>query len=84
MKLKEFTEKNLKLLMEMDERGGVTSKSQRTYTPFAFYLNIGFLKNNGLVFENGTDKNNRKVWRLTEKGKKFVKHLKAIEEVLNG
>lgn len=83
LKITKFSDNNLRLLIEMEKKN-VTSRSQETYSPFAFYLNIGFLKKHNLVKENGYDNNRRKMWGLTDTGKILVEHLKEIEEILHG
>lgn len=82
MKITELTKNNISLLIEMSKKNSITSREQKTYSPFAFYLNIGFLKDKGLVMENGIDNNLRKKWCLTEKGKALVEYIQRIEELL--
>ncbi|MEM1553149.1 MAG: hypothetical protein QXH03_10865 [Candidatus Bathyarchaeia archaeon] len=40
------------------------------------------LKKMGLIYCDGVDNKNFKIWKLTEKGKEVVKHLKRIEELV--
>ncbi len=84
MKITKFTRNQLKLLLEIYDKGEVTSATQKTYWRYAFYLNISSLNDAGLVVEKGVNKNNQKVWTLTPVGREVVRHLKAIEEVLGG
>jgi len=82
MKLSKLTEKQMKLLLEILNKGSVTSATQKTYWRYAFYLNITSLNDMGLVEQKGTEANNRKIWKLTEKGVKIATYLKKIEESL--
>jgi DNA-binding PadR family transcriptional regulator len=87
MEISNFTDKNFRLLAEMHdkyEKKLVTARDQNTYSPFAFYLNIIYLKDKGLVAENGTNEKNRKEWRLTKKGKIMIEKVMEIEEILKG
>jgi len=78
-----FTRSEIKLLKEINEKGSVTSSTQRSYfLKISFYLAIGKLKKYGLVQQNGFTKSNEKIWQLTEKGKKFVKAYEKLEKML--
>jgi len=80
MKLLRLPRNCIRLLMEIAEKGKVTTRSQTIYSPFAFYLNKGELEKYGLITCDGVDKNRRNEWILTKKGKTIAEHLKIIEE----
>lgn len=84
MILTRFSSKHIELLQEIEKRQKTTSREQNTYSPFAFYMNIGMLKRYGLVCENGTGDNGRKCWSLTQKGKEFLRHIREAEKILGG
>jgi len=77
----QLTKKNVLLLMELGHKGAVSTREQTVYSPFAFYLNIGILKQFGLI-QDFMQKENRKNWVLTDRGLKFVELIKKIEKVL--
>lgn len=83
MILTRFSSKQIELLEEMLKKQKTTAREQSTYSPFAFYMNIGMLKKYGLVYENGTD-NGRKHWSLTKKGVRFINCIMEAEKILGG
>jgi predicted transcriptional regulator len=77
-----LSDRNIDLLVEIEKKKKITAQEQTIYTPFAFYLNIGFLSKYGIVASNGFSENNRKEWELTSKGKEVLKHLKKAEQIM--
>lgn len=80
-----FTDRQIEL-MRLMEKKSLTAREQPIYSPFAFYMNIGRLDNLGLVKENNNNNetnSNRKLWSLTEKGKKFMVVVKEMEMILD-
>jgi len=82
MLLTRFSSKHIELLLEIEKKERTTAREQAIYSPFAFYMNIGMLKHYGLVYEDGIQANNRKMWKLTKRGFEFISYVRAIEEVL--
>jgi predicted transcriptional regulator len=81
--LMNFSKNNIMLMLEMEKKP-ITSREQKTYSPFSFYLNINFLRKHGLVINNGfSEDGSRKAWCLTIKGKKIIYHIKAIDKILH-
>lgn len=81
IEITKFSAKQMELLLTM-EKGRITARRQNVYSPFAFYLNIGTLKQYGLAEEDGVGDDNRKFWKLTKRGKRFLELFNEIEEVL--
>lgn len=77
-----FSSKNLELLLEISRKQKTTAREQSTYSPFAFYMNIGMLRRYGLVCEDGIEGNGRKMWKLTKDGVMFLDYMNKVEEVL--
>lgn len=80
--LKDGKDLKVTLLLKMDEEP-ITKNSQKIYiSSLGYYRAISTLKKFGLIECVGVDKNNRKIWKLTEKGKKFVSLIKEIKKLL--
>lgn len=59
------------------------SKSENPF--FGYYMHIWYLRDLGLIKENGMNERGQKIWSLNEKGVEVAKKLKEIEEmVFNG
>lgn len=82
MEITKFTTNQLRFLIELNKKGSVTIKTQTIYTPFAFYLNKGDLEKKNLIINDGVNEKNQKIWKLTDKGKRFIEHLEKIEKIL--
>jgi predicted transcriptional regulator len=73
------TKKVVDFLLLMEKQGNVTKNTQKIlYTP-QYYIMKSYLKNFGLIEQNGTHLT-QKVWVLTEKGKKIAHYFKKIRE----
>lgn len=71
------------LLLQIDKEGFVTRKTQKVYlSSIGFFLALKWLKEKNLVFCDGVDNNNYKVWKLSKKGREVVGYLKKIEELV--
>ncbi|MGB9693663.1 MAG: hypothetical protein ACPLYF_02350 [Fervidobacterium sp.] len=71
------------LLLQIDKDGFVTRKTQKVYlSTIGFFIAMKWLKEKGFIVNNGTDKNNYKIWVLTEKGKELVAAIKKIEGLI--
>ena len=82
MLMTRFSSKHIDLLLEIEKKQRTTAREQVVYSPFAFYMNIGMLRHYGLVYEDGIMENNRKMWKLTNRGHEFLQYVRAMEEVL--
>ncbi|MEM1543728.1 MAG: hypothetical protein QW795_03500 [Candidatus Bathyarchaeia archaeon] len=70
------------LLLQIDKDGYITRKTQKVYlSMIGFFIAMKWLKEKELIFNDGFDKNNFKIWKLTKKGKEVVECLKKIEEL---
>jgi predicted transcriptional regulator len=73
--------KKLKILLELEEPK--SWKDTKVYLTYVGWWNAQkFLKERGIITENGVDEKGRKIWKLTDKGKKLVEHIKAIKMLL--
>jgi len=82
MLFKKGRDLKITLLFKMDKTP-ITRNNQSLYvSALGYYKAISFLKKHGLIECIGVDKNNQKIWKLTEKGKKFVSLLKEIKTLL--
>jgi predicted transcriptional regulator len=73
--------KKLKILLEFEEPK--SWKDTKVYLTYVGWWNAQkFLKERGIITENGVDEKGRKIWKLTDKGKKLVEHIKAIKMLL--
>jgi hypothetical protein len=71
------------LLNQISKEGYVTRKTQKVYISIiGFYLAIKWLKERNLVYCNGVDENEYKIWKLTNKGVMLVKYLNKISELI--
>lgn len=82
MILTRFSSKQVELLEEIERKQRTTAREQGTYSPFAFYMNIGMLKKYGLVCENGISNGGRKHWSLTKRGVQFLEYVRFAERLL--
>jgi len=72
------------LLLEIYEKGSVSSDTQSIYSSLAFYFAIRDLKKLGLVEETKDFKGGEvKSWKLTKKGAEIAKRLKEVKVMLN-
>ena len=79
-----FNSKDLKikLLLSMNEKP-ITKREQKIYiSSLGYYNAIRFFKKKGLIKCDGVDERGQKIWKLTEKGKKFVNLLCEIKKLL--
>ncbi|MFQ6118299.1 MAG: hypothetical protein ACE5KE_00265 [Methanosarcinales archaeon] len=82
MDILRFSKKNLELLKLLKKKKFITINNQKVYgSRLGFYLNIWFLRDNGIVDVNGINIRKQKIWGLTEKGYRLVDLLKQIEEL---
>lgn len=61
--------------------GQVTKKTQSFYHGLGYYLMIWNLRDMGILAEDGTNANNEKIWRLTDKGTEVAGLLKKIRDM---
>lgn len=72
-----------RLLLQIDRDGFITRKTQKIYlSSIGFFIAMKWLKEKGLVFCDGVDEKNCKIWKLSEKGKELVKCIKKMEELI--
>ena len=76
-----MTKKNIELLLEIEKKVSVTSRSQLVYPRYGFFMNVGGLSDAGLIISEGKDNLNRKIWKLTSKGKKFMDSLREADKI---
>lgn len=78
MDLECFSKNKIKFLIELYNLGYHTRKTQKIWNSLvAYYLNTWLLRDNGLIREDGFEKNNKK-WTLTEKGKRLVEFILGL------
>jgi len=71
----------LRLLLELEK--GSSWKETRLYATYlGWYKAAKVLKEKGIIEEKGTDDKGRKIWGLTDKGKKIVELLKEIRDLI--
>ena len=76
-----LTEKNVLILKEMKEKGFITRTPKIYKAALGFYINIWFLRDEGLVHSLGSDREYRKKWCLTEKGRKIISLVEEIYRI---
>jgi len=80
-----LTRKVQDFLLYIYEKGQITRKTQPFYTfSMSYYMMISYLKNLGLIVQNGFTENNEKIWVLSEKGKRVCSLLKKIRKLMEG
>lgn len=71
------------LIFQISKEGFITRKTQKVYlSSIGFFIAMKQLKDKGLVYCDGIDNNNFKIWKLTKKGEKLVELLKKAEELM--
>jgi predicted transcriptional regulator len=68
------------LLLFLDKKQ--ITKSNQPLDQVRYYFMISYLKNNGLIVQNGFHEN-QKIWVLSEKGYKIAQLIKKIYEVMS-
>lgn len=83
MRFEEITEKNVMLLRLADDRNGAVEREQTIYSQLAFYNAVDSLKKKGLIEDCGysRSRNNRKIWRITQKGIRLLELIDEIERM---
>jgi len=71
----------LRLLLEL-ERGSSWKETRFYATYLGWYKASKTLKEKGIIEEKGIDNKGRKIWGLTDKGKKIVELLKELRELI--
>jgi predicted transcriptional regulator len=71
----------LRLLLEL-ERGSSWKETRLYATYLGWYKAARILKDKGIIEEKGVDNKGRKIWGLTDKGKKIVELLKEIRDLI--
>lgn len=61
--------------------GQVTKKTQSFYRGLGYYMMVWNLRDLGILAEDGKNKNNEKIWRLTDKGVEVAEFLKKIRDL---
>ena len=64
-------------------KNGYIKRSLQSYDPVRYYTMIYYLRSNGLIYHDGNDERNQKVWKLTDKGLKVAKIIKELKEILD-
>jgi DNA-binding MarR family transcriptional regulator len=82
MKINALSDKNIDLLMLLDQKKEITSRTQQLYGGLGFYAAKRLLVGMNLVEDSYTNEDREKIIKLTERGKKIVDLIKKIEEVL--
>jgi len=78
-----FNKYLVNLMMEMDNKGVITRKSQSVYkSSLGFFLALKWLKSFDLIECDGVNKDRLKRWKLNDRGKKVVFHLKSVRRIL--
>jgi hypothetical protein len=71
------------LLEEIKDKGHVTRETQTVYkSSIGFFLAMKWLKEHNLIVCDGVDEKNYKIWALNLNGKKVVRFLGYIREIL--
>ena len=71
----------LRLLLEL-ERGSSWKETRLYATYLGWYKASKMLKEKGIIEEKGIDNKGRKIWGLTDKGKKIVELLKELRDLI--
>jgi predicted transcriptional regulator len=80
-----LSEKVMHFLLMIKENGNkMTKGDQNLYYSVRYYMMMGYLSSNGLVFCNGVNDKNQKTWALTDKGMKTVDVVAQLQDVLHG
>jgi len=77
-----FFRKRFRILLEFDEKPKSWKDAKIYLTYMGWYKAQKFFKEKGIIVEDGVDKRGRKLWKLTDKGKRLVELLKEIEGLL--
>jgi DNA-binding PadR family transcriptional regulator len=71
----------LRLLLELEK--GSSWKETRLYATYlGWYKAARVLKDKGIIEEKGVDNKGRKIWGLTDRGRKIVELLKEIRDLI--
>jgi predicted transcriptional regulator len=71
----------LRLLLEL-EKGSSWRETRLYATYLGWYKAARILKERGIIEEKGVDNKGRKIWGLTDKGRRVVDLLKEIRELI--
>jgi len=82
MKINALSDRNIDLLMLLDQKKEISSRSQQLYGGLGFYAAKRFLVGMDLVEDSYTNEEREKIIKLTERGKKLVEQIKKVEEIL--
>ena len=80
----QLSSKIIELIEFIYESGHVTKSTRPFLSKIRYYDNIWYLRDCGIVAENGLTDDLQKKWILTEKGLKVAEHLKIISELCKG
>jgi predicted transcriptional regulator len=61
----------------------MTKGDQNLYDSVRYYMMMGYLSSNGLVYCNGVNDKNQKAWAFTPKGEKITELLKQIQNIIH-
>jgi predicted transcriptional regulator len=76
-----LNERTINFIMLLRKKGGITKKNAGMGF-MSYYSLIWKLRDVGLVYENGIDKSNQKIWSLTNKGERLAGLLDNIRGLM--
>ena len=76
--IKLLTQNHL-MLMDVLYEKDLDSRTQQVYTRFGFFMNIKALEDFGFVKVSRIDDRKRKLWTLTDKGKKIMDIFREVD-----
>lgn len=79
--LRKINNNHIRILENMIESNGLTSKTQDIMVTLNWYFNVAFLSGNKLIESKRKDKTGCKIWTVTDFGKRFIEIIKECEEV---
>jgi hypothetical protein len=82
MEINRFSDNNLRLMMLIYKKGFMTVVTQNLYGGMGFFDAKMFLLKRGMIRNDGTDDKKRKIWVLTDRGKKFIKAIDELEKLI--
>lgn len=73
---------NIRILLKLEKKPTTWKGTKLYLTYFGWWKASKYFKDKGIITEDGVDEKGRKIWKLTDKGKELVKHLKIIYKLL--
>jgi len=68
-------------LILIKKKGSITKRTQNMFRGFGYYLAMWRFRDEGLVYNNGVNNRNEKVWKLTKKGQQLAELYEKRDEI---